>query len=404
MKIVILLGDGMAGEPLEELGGRTTLEAAQKPVMDALARRGAVGLAHTVPPGYPPGSDVANLSAFGYDPAQCYTGRAPLEALAMGVALGEKDVAYRMNLVSLVHSNSHVFMHDFTAGHITSSEAARIVETLRAELGEERFEFHPGVSYRNLFVWRGGEVGAKTTPPHDITGKSIHEYLPTGPGSHELLGLMTGSQILLKNHPVNLERQEAGKATADSVWLWGQGFKPRVSTFGELYGLTGTVVCAVDLIKGIGMAAGLKCPTIPGATGYLDTDYAAKANAAIEAIKQDDFVFVHVEAPDEAGHAGKIDEKVLAIERFDERVVAPVLAHLETCGEDFRLLVMPDHPTPIRIRTHTSEPVPFIMLEKGAAGAKTASGYTEKFAAATGLVVKDAYKLMRHMAGVERLW
>lgn len=403
MKIAILLGDGMAGEPLEELGGKTTLEAANIPFMDGLAKTATLGLASTVPGQLPAGSDVANLSVFGYDPAQCYTGRAPLEALALGVKLGPGDVAYRMNLVSLVASNSHVFMHDFTAGHVSNDEAAKFVDTMKAELGEEGQEYYSGVSYRNLFVWRKGEVGAETTPPHDITGKAIQDYLPKGAGADVLLGIMTGSQILFKNHPVNLKRAEEGRNTADSVWLWGQGYAPRMETFAEKFGLKGEVVCAVDLIKGIGIAAGLACPDVPGATGYLDTDYDAKAIAAIEALKRSDFVYVHVEAPDEAGHAGLVDEKVKAIERFDEKVVGPVAEYLKSQGEPYCLLVMPDHPTPVALRTHTKAPVPFILLESTAGKAVSGQGYTEAFASSTRINV-DAHRLMSHMAGRDRLW
>lgn len=404
MKIAVLLGDGMAGEPLEELGGRTTLQAAHTPEMDRLATLGTLGLACTVPEGYPAGSDVANLSAFGYDPAECYTGRAPLEAVAMGVELGEGDVAYRMNLVSFVASSSNVFMHDFTGDHVTNGEAREIIATLVEELSEPGFEFHPGISYRNLFVWRKGELNAKCTPPHDITGQPIHSHLPQGPGASTLLNLMTGSQILLKNHPVNLRRRDEGRFTVDSIWLWGQGLRPKMASYAEKFGLTGQVVCAVDLVRGIGRAAGLECPLVPGATGYLDTDYDAKASAAIAALKMDDFVFVHVEAPDEAGHAGLMDEKIKAIERFDHQVVGPVSRALEASGEPYKLLVLPDHPTPIRIRTHSRDPVPFVMVESGAAKGTQPRAYSEEAARATGVYVPHGHELMAHMAGRVRLW
>lgn len=404
MKIAVLLGDGMAGEPLAELGGKTTLMAARTPEMDRLASMGNLGLTTTVPDGMPVGSDVANLAVFGYDPRECYSGRAPLEAASMGITLGPGDVAYRMNLVSLIAGNASVFMHDFTAGHITTAESEAIIKTLTEELAEPGMEFYRGISYRNLFVWRKGEVDALTTPPHDISGKTIHEYLPSGPGAHTLVGLMTGSQILLKNHPVNIARREAGKNTADSIWLWGQGYAPAMESFEKRYGMTGEVVCAVDLIKGIGVAAGLKCPQVEGATGYLDTDYSAKARAGIEALKRSDFLYLHVEAPDEAAHAGLVEEKIKAIERFDELVVGPVARALADSGEPYGLLVMPDHPTPIRLKTHSRDPVPFIILESGKKSLAKGAAYDEKSAAATGLVVDRAWKLVPHLAGKAPLW
>jgi 2,3-bisphosphoglycerate-independent phosphoglycerate mutase len=406
MKIAVLLGDGMSGNPLDEKGGRTTLELANTPNMDRLAAQGTLGLAHTVPEGYPAGSDVANLSVFGYNPADCYTGRAPLEAAAMGVKLGPKDVAYRMNLVTLIASNSQVYMHDFSAGHITTEEARRIVETISKELSDEGLEFYPGISYRHLFVWRDGETGAVTTPPHDIIGQAIHKHLPEGPGADLLVGMMTGSQILLKGHPVNVERFEEGKAEANSIWLWGQGTPPKMETYADKYGLSGAVISAVDLLRGIGKMAGLHCPIVEGATGWIDTNYEGKRAAALEALEKSDFVYLHVEAPDEAGHTGDADVKVKAIEDFDSQIVGPMWEELERRGEDYALLVMPDHPTPVELRTHTHDPVPFALFEKGKeVGTTTAGrGYTEQYAGETGVEVERAHTIMDHIAGGKRLW
>jgi 2,3-bisphosphoglycerate-independent phosphoglycerate mutase len=406
MKIAVLLGDGMSGNPLEEKGGKTTLQLANTPNMDRLAAQGTLGLTHTVPKGYPAGSDVANLSVFGYDPASCYTGRAPLEAAAMGVELGPKDVAYRMNLVTLIAGTKQVFMHDFSAGHITTEEARRVVETISKELSDEGLEFYPGVSYRHLFVWRDGETEAVTIPPHDIIGQAIQDNLPKGPGADLLLGMMTGSQMLLKGHPVNVERFEAGKEEANSIWLWGQGTPPKMETYADKYGLTGAVISAVDLLRGIGKMAGLYCPIVEGATGWIDTNYEGKRTAALEALVKTDFVYLHVEAPDEAGHTGDADMKIKAIEDFDREIVGPMWEELERRGEEYALLVMPDHPTPVALRTHTHDPVPFALLEKGkeAGVAAAGKGFTEQFAGQTGLTVECAHTLMDHIAGGKRLW
>ncbi len=403
MKVVLLVGDGMADAPLEALGGQTPLEAARTPHMDALAREGTLGVASTIPEGYPAGSDVANLSVFGYDPRLCYTGRAPLEAAAMGVELGPEDVAYRLNLVSLLVGTGQVFMDDFSAGHITTSEAAEIVASLSGKLGDERFEFYPGVSYRHLLVWRGGREEARTTPPHDILGQPVTDYLPQGDGAAELLHLITGSQILLKDHPVNRARREAGRKEANSIWLWGQGRAPQMPSYRERFGLGGAVVSAVDLLKGIARLAGLEPLEVPGATGYLDTDYAGKVAAALGALEHDDFVGVHVEAPDEAGHEGSVAHKVQAIEDFDAQVVGPVRAALDARGAPYALLVMPDHPTPIALRTHTADPVPFALLggpHRGVPGA----GFTEAAARATGVRVAAAHHLLEHILGRRALW
>jgi 2,3-bisphosphoglycerate-independent phosphoglycerate mutase len=387
MKIIVLLGDGMSDEPNAELSGKTPLQAAQTPNMDLMARAGQVGLARTVPDGLPPGSDVANLSVFGYDPRDCYTGRSPLEAISMGVMLGPDDVAFRMNLVTLRPHNGRVYMEDFSAGHIGSEQSHQLLATLQAELGDERFEFHPGVGYRHLLVWRGGKDTMSATPPHDISGKLINDYLPKGEGADELIHLMNSAQMVLKTHPVNRERSEQDQLEANSIWLWGHGKTPKLMPYAEKFGLTGAVISAVDLIKGIGRCAGLDIINVPGATGYIDTNYQGKAEAALAALETHDFVYVHVEAPDEASHSGNLQHKMQAIEDFDRLVVGTVLAGLDRF-EDVRLLCCPDHPTPVRLKTHTSDPVPFIIYQPGKSQANGAASYDEAAAKGTGLLVE----------------
>ncbi|MDW7646222.1 MAG: cofactor-independent phosphoglycerate mutase [Desulfuromonadales bacterium] len=398
MKYVVLLGDGMADEPLEELGGKTPLEHAHTPRMDSLAKTGQLGLAETIPPGFHPGSDVANLSVFGYDPSRCYSGRSPLEAASMGVELGPQDVAFRCNLVTLTPHAGRIYMGDFSAGHITTPEATELIRSLQEELGDEEFQFYPGVSYRHLMVWRGGKDKLKFTPPHDISGQSIENYLPEGEGADKLIYLMTSSQLLLKNHPVNRQRGLNGQDMANSIWLWGHGRAPSLPTMGEKFGISGAVISAVDLIKGIGIYAGLDIINVPGATGYIDTNYRGKAEYALEALKTRDFVYLHVEAPDEAAHAGSLKDKIQAIEDFDREVVGRVLDGLPALG-DFRVLVLSDHPTPVARMTHTSDAVPFILYssqgEFSASG--QAEGYGERAAKASGLVVRQGHQLMDHL-------
>jgi 2,3-bisphosphoglycerate-independent phosphoglycerate mutase len=395
MKYVVLLGDGMADEPMAELGGKTPLQCAHTPNMDRLAREGQVGLAQTIPEGFPPGSDVANLSVFGYDPASCYSGRSPLEAASMGVSLNAEDVSFRLNLVTLGQKDGQEIMEDFSAGHISTEEARAIVLTLQKELGTDRFQFYPGVSYRHLLVWRGGVDSMSFTPPHDITGQPVEGKLPRGEGSDSLLDLMDRARTILASHPVNLQRQAAGKRPANAAWFWGQGRAPHMPTMQERFGLTGAVISAVDLIKGIGIYAGLDVIEVPGATGYIDTNYRGKAEFALEALQTRDYVYVHVEAPDEASHAGMLQEKIRAIEAFDELVVGTVFEGLQSMGA-FRLLIAPDHPTPVSLMTHTDKPVPFILY--GSQGEfrsdKPVSGYDEAAAASTGVFLSQGYRMM----------
>lgn len=393
MKILILLGDGMSDQPVAELDNRTPLQAANTPNMDMMARNGLMGLAHTVPEGLPPGSDVANLSVFGYDPRTCYTGRSPLEALSMGIALGAEDVAFRMNMVTLKPQGGKIYMEDFSAGHIGSEESHQLVAALQEELGNERFQFYPGVGYRHLMVWRGGKDAMKAVPPHDISGKSILEHLPVGDGADQLVWLMNAAQMVLHKHPVNAAREKRGELPANSVWLWGHGKMPKLVSYREKFGLSGAVISAVDLLKGIGVCAGLDVINVPGATGYIDTNYKGKAEAALKAFEDHDFVYVHVEAPDEASHNGSLDHKIQAIEDFDRLVVGTVL---EQAGrfDDLRILCCPDHPTPVRLKTHTSDPVPFVIYRQAKPEGNGAAGYDEPQAKGTGLVVAEGHHLM----------
>jgi len=397
MKYVVLLGDGMSDEKNEKLGGKTALQAAHIPNMDYMAKRGLIGLARTVPPGLPPGSDVANLSVFGYDPRECYTGRSPLEAASMGIDLAPDDVAFRVNLVNLGVLGTKLVMNDYSAGHITTAEGQELVASLQKEFGTAEFEFHPGVSYRHLLVWRGGKDQMKAVPPHDITGQSILDFLPQGEGADALINLMNCSQMLFKDHPVNKARLSDGKLPANSIWLWGHGRAPRIETYQQRFGLTGAVISAVDLLRGIGMYAGLEVIIVPGATGYIDTNYTGKAEAALKALETADFVYVHVEAPDEASHSGNMDHKIQAIEDFDAKVVGPVMAGVKKFG-DYRILCMPDHPTPVKLMTHTSDPVPFILYSGETDEKPEVAGYDED-SAAKGLLVEEGHHLMRMMLG-----
>ncbi len=398
MKYVVLLGDGMSDEKLGQLGGKTPLQVARTPNLDYMAKRGTLGLARTVPPGFSPGSDVANLSVFGYDPQTCYTGRSPLEAASMGIHLEPDDVAFRVNLVNLQPRGSRLIMNDYCSGHISSEEALELVTALQHELESPEFRFYPGVGYRHLMVWQGGKVDLITTPPHDITGKDILNHLPQGEGSARLIELMNSSQLLFHNHPQYRQRLDAGKVPANSIWLWGQGKAPRMHSFKEKFGLSGAVISAVDLVRGIGVCAGMEIIKVPGATGYIDTNYEGKAAAALEALERVDYVYLHVEAPDEAGHAGNLEHKLQAIEDFDAKVVGPVLEGIRKFG-DYRVLSTPDHPTPLARMTHTASPVPFILYAGEEAEKQGIAGYDEDTAAATGVMVEKGYRLMEMMLG-----
>gem|GEM_PF-5154 len=396
MKLVILLGDGMADHPIEALDGKTPIEAAETPNMDRIAREGRGGLARNVPSGMPPGSDVANLSVMGYDPKRYYSGRAPLEAAAMGVALGADDVAFRCNLVN-VDLDERV-MVDYSAGHISSEEGRELIAALQKN--DPKTRLYPGVSYRNLLV-QGENDGLKAvcTPPHDIAGQPINGHLPKGEGSAPLREMMASSVPILAEHPVNLRRAAQGKRPANMIWLWGQGKAPSMPKFREIWGIKGAMISAVDLLKGMGVYAGLEVIDVPGATGVLDTNYEGKVAACLDALDRVDFVYLHVEAPDEMGHDGKLDEKIEAIRRFDARVVGPVLAGLEKSGHNWRVMVLPDHPTPISIRTHTAEPVPFAMMGSSIEPDEMMA-FSEREGARGGYGEVDGWRLMGMM--VER--
>ncbi len=393
MKYAVLLGDGMADWAVESLGGKTPLEYAKIPNMDRIAREGTLGLIDTVPKGMKPGSDVAILSVLGYDPSSCYTGRGPLEAASMGVELDPGDLAFRCNLVTLGDGPNPV-MADFTAGHISTDEARAIILGLDQAIGSERLKFYPGVGYRHLLVWKGGGPIVETTPPHDITGQATASYLPEGKGAKEVIELMQKSREVLKGHPVNLLREKNGKKKATSIWLWGQGEKPAMEPLSRKSGLRGGMISAVDLLNGLGVFAGLEILKVEGATGYIDTNYIGKAEKALEALREMDLVFVHVEAPDEMGHEGNTKGKIRALEDFDEKVVGTVLKGIGALG-DFRILVLSDHPTPVAKKTHVSEASPFAVLSSIAAdNLGNGQSYGESAARASGIVVSPGYRLM----------
>jgi 2,3-bisphosphoglycerate-independent phosphoglycerate mutase len=365
MKFVILLGDGMSDWPVPELGDRTPLQAAHTPHMDRLAHDGKTGQAWTIPEGMATGSDVAALTILGYDTRHLYTGRSPLEAASIGIELQPSDVAFRCNLVVLGEADGQRTMVDFSGGHITTEEASRLIDALNAELGGDTFRFYPGVSYRHCLVWRQGPLGINLTPPHDITDRAIAEYLPSGDGAAELRRLMDASQEIFREHPVNRHRRRQGEAPISSIWLWGAGKRPQIPSFRDRYGIDGAVISAVDLHKGLAIYAGLEPISVPGATGWLDTNYAGKVDHALKALQSKDFVFLHVEAPDEAGHQGDVQAKVQAIEDFDAKVVGPMLEGLRQRFDAFRVLLLPDHPTPLVLKTHVREPVPIALYGSG---------------------------------------
>jgi 2,3-bisphosphoglycerate-independent phosphoglycerate mutase len=396
MKYAIIIPDGCADEAQDSLDGRTPLQAANLPHMNALAEAGVVGRANHVPASLPPGSDVANLSLLGYNPLDHFTGRAPLEAAAQGIPLGEHDWAIRCNLVTIENQT----MRDFTAGHISTEEACELLAAAQEKLGNEQLQFVPGVSYRNLLIYRPqGEAApfspdTRATPPHDLTDKSVLDDYPRGPGSDLLNHLMSESVPLFADHPVNAARRQAGKLPATNVWLWGQGKAPALEPFEKVYGLHGAMITAVDLLRGLAALVGWKRIEVPGATGYLDTDYAAKGRYAIDALADTDIICVHVEATDEASHEGRCDAKIQALEEIDRHIVGPLHAALQAQG-DYRVLVTPDHPTPLRTKTHSHGFVPFVIAGSGISpdGAKT---YDEPTAGASSLSFGEGWKLMRH--------
>lgn len=393
MKYIVVLGDGMADEPLEALGGKTPLEYAQTPCMDSLASMGHMGLVQNVPSGMAPGSDVANLSVLGYDPKRSYSGRSPLEALSVGVKMEPDDVIFRTNIVTLTEEEPYAekTILDHSSGEIATKDADVLMDAVRSAFNSETVQFYTGTSYRHIMVWKKGKL-VSLEPPHDHLGTQIGPWLPKEPMLREM---MEESFPILNAHPMNLARAEAGKHKANSLWFWGAGTKPSLQNFEEKTGLKGAMISAVDLLKGIAVGAGMKVYQVPGATGSLDTNYEGKAQAAVKALLEDgcDFVYIHVEAPDEMGHQGLIHEKVQSIEYLDQRLIALVKKAMDDSGEDYRMLILPDHPTPIRVRTHTGSPVPFLLYDSTHPEKKKAK-YSEAEAAATEDFEPDGYKLI----------
>jgi len=388
-KFAVIIPDGAADEPLDELGGRTPLQAAEIPHLDRLARGGRAGLVRTIPEdAAQPGSDIAALSILGYDPIRYYTGRAPLEAASLGVRLDAGDVAFRCNLVTVEGDT----LADYSAGEISTDEARVLIQLVNEKLGGSRIHFFPGVSYRHLMVWRDASDEVRTVPPHDFMDQPIEPNLPQGEGEKRLRQLTWDSREILEEHEINRRRRDAGLAPANMIWLWGQGRDPNLPSFAVKYQVTGAVIGAVDLIRGIARCAGLAAPQVAGATGNLQTDFAAKGRAAVEALEQYDFVLCHVEAPDEAAHHGEIEKKIWAIEQVDRHVVGPVLEALQG-RPDYRLLTLPDHPTPIAVRTHTRAPVPFVIFGSDISP-RGADEFSEPAAAATGFVIDEGHRLM----------
>ncbi|MEA4913223.1 MAG: cofactor-independent phosphoglycerate mutase [Christensenella sp.] len=399
MKLAVILGDGMADWPVNELGGKTPLDVANHPFMDKFAQDGEFGLVKTVPDGMKPGSDTANLSVFGYDPNQYYSGRSPLEAASLGIDLAQTDVTYRCNLVTLSQEAdiADTTMIDYSAGEISTEEARELILFLDQKLGQDGVRLYPGFSYRHCLVLNNAETGAELIPPHDFSGKPVSGKLPSGTNEALLMRWMKAAYALLKDHPVNLSRVAAGKNPANAIWFWGEGRRPTLTSFLTKTGLKGAVISAVDLIQGIGRCAEMEVVKVEGATGTFETNFAGKAAAAIDVLSRGaDFVYVHIEAADECGHHGQLKEKIYSIEQIDLQVIKPILAYLEGCGEDYAILVLPDHPTPLKIRTHSADPVPFALYRKGDCAGK-ACRYTESDAKTTGLYEPEGFRLIDRM-------
>ncbi|MBQ8197397.1 MAG: cofactor-independent phosphoglycerate mutase [Clostridia bacterium] len=398
MKYVVILGDGMADYRQPSLNGKTPLMLAKKPNIDSLCPISEIGLCKTVPCGVKPGSDVANLSVLGYDIKECYTGRSPLEAASIGISLKDTDVTARANLVTL--TEEEVFedktMVDYSAGEISTEEAKALIETLAKELNTSALKLYAGISYRHCLVVDNGTIAGDLTPPHDITGKAIKGHLPTSAQGQIYLDLMKKSVQILKDHPVNIARVKAGKRPANSLWFWGEGTKPSLQNFYERYGIKGAMISAVDLLKGIGKLADMSVIEVEGATGNYDTNFTGKANACIDALKNGvDYVYIHMEAPDECGHHGDAEKKIYSIEQIDEKVVGPILSYLRESKEDFAMLICPDHPTPISIMTHCADPVPYVIYKSNKKVNGTANTYTEEQAENSGNFIESGVMLMQ---------
>lgn len=393
MKYIIILGDGMADEPIEALGGKTPLEVAETPVMDELASKGTMGMVQNVPAGMSPGSEIANLSVMGYDPLTDFTGRSPLEALSVGVDMEPDDIIFRCNVVTLTEEEPYEekTIVDHSSGEISTAEADQLMDAIREAFNNEEFQFYTGTSYRHIMVWKHGRL-ARLEPPHDHLTQKAGPFLPEEP---VLRDFMVRSFDILNNHPVNLKRAAEGKRKANSLWYWGAGTKPSLQNFQEKTGLKGAMVSAVDLLKGIAVGAGMTICQVEGATGSIDTNYEGKAQAAIDSLLKDgcDFAYIHVEAPDEMGHQGELNHKIQSITDLDRRLIGPVKKAMEDAGEDFRMLVLPDHPTPLRIRTHSSDPVPYVLYDS-TMERKSIAHYTEAEASATGNFEPQGCRLM----------
>lgn len=395
MKYIVLLCDGMADLPREDLPGKTPMGTASKPNMDKLAKISEIGMVKTVADSLKPGSDVANLSVLGYDPAVYYSGRSPLEAGSIGIDMKPTDVSFRCNLVTLSDEEDYAqkTMTDYCAGDISTAEAKELIKFIREKLGNEEFSFYSGVSYRHCLIWDKGtlDIGS-LTPPHDITGRKITDYLGVNENGKKLLDMMKKSYVLLKDHPVNKKREEKGLRPANSIWLWGEGVRNELTSFEEKYGLKGAMISAVDLLKGIGKFTGMKVIDVEGATGYIDTNFGGKAKSAIDSLKSgSDFVYIHVEAPDECGHRFETENKVKSIELIDELILGPILKEFE--GEEIRVLICPDHPTPLALKTHTNAPVPYLIYDSGRAE-KGVDNFCEESAEKTGNYVGAGHTLM----------
>lgn len=403
MKYAVVLFDGMADYPCPALNGKTPMELAKKTNLDYIASHGKAGLVKTVPDGIKPGSDVANLGVMGYDARTCYTGRSPLEAVSIGVKLSDTDVTLRCNLVTLSDEEKYEdkTMVDYSAGDISTAEAAEIIKSVEEEFGTDIFEFHSGVSYRHCLVWHNGTVDlGGMTPPHDISDRVIGSYLSTSENAKELIDMMKKSYDFLMKHPVNIKRMTEGKRPANSIWLWGEGTKPSLGNFREMHGLKGSVISAVDLLKGIGGCAGMDTPEVPDVTGYIDTNFDGKCAAAIEEFKKGkDFVYVHVEAPDECGHRGEPENKIKAIELIDEKIVGPLMKFLNSEYDDYKIMCLPDHPTPLVTKTHAPDPVPFAMYQKSLDKKNEIENINENTAKLTGIYIPDGVSLMKDFLG-----
>lgn len=402
MKYLVMLCDGMADYPVEALGGKTPLEAAVTPTMDKLAETAEVGLVKTVADGMKPGSDVANLSVLGYDPVVYYTGRSPLEAGSIGIDMKKTDVSLRCNLVTLSDEPDYEAktIIDYCAGDISAAEAKILIDFLAEKLNNDEFSFYSGVSYRHCLIWNNGTLDIGTmTPPHDITGKPIREYVPKHENAAKLYDLMKKSYDLLKDHPVNKARVERGLRPANSIWLWGEGVRANLDDFKEKYGLSGSMISAVDLLKGIGKFSNMAVVNVDGATGYIDTNFEGKAQAAIDEFKRgQDFVYIHVEAPDECGHRNEMENKVRSISLIDELILGPVVDELRKMG-DFKVLVTPDHPTPLALKTHTNDAVPFLIYDSTNAKEGVKNGFCERTAEETGVYIEKGFTMMRRFIG-----